>query len=786
MHWLLQTAMGSQTAASDDEEAVDSRASVADLWAKALSMSGLTDEQLSQRIADRFGLELATFEHAAPRVMKLVPEKLARAHLVFPLREDDQHLAVATCDPTDLTAEEGLRFVSGRQPVFEIAAPDLVRYAIDTYYQPDSALEDLLDTMGEDGKSVDVLGDEAPESVTEEDATGEPVVRLTNLILREAIAQNASDIHLAPSRGIGTVRYRVDGVLHLHIRVPMPFFHRVVSRIKILGEMDISDRLRPQDGRARIQVKNTAYDLRISTVPTRKAEKCVIRVLYPSETAKLDDLGLPDREIARFRRMISHRDSIVLVTGPTGSGKSTSLYAALQELATGDVNVMTVEDPVEYELEGITQIQVERKRGVTFASALRAILRQDPDIILLGEIRDGETAEIAVQASQTGHLVLATLHTNDALGVVPRLVDLGLHPQAIAESICGMTAQRLVRRLRPDCTEEIDGELTEDERVLAEKYGVTPTVRAKQPPDGSNPYKGRVPVVESVLVTPTLRALIARGTPAIELREVAIRQGMRPLREAGRDLVSDGLTTLEELDRALGESEEDAVPDAIQTSRAMLDQLAQTEQAEDEAAGPETAGAAAAPSGRKPGAEMIPEVAAAAAEVGSAAPEVGSTGAEVRSAAATAASAAAQVASSSADAPLVIAEGADAEPAHILMADDDPIVRRIAENLLVEHGFRFTGVENGLEALEKLGSDPDFDLMVLDLNMPKVEGAEVLRLARQSPQSASLPIIVLTSADDPDTEIRMIDEGADDYIRKPLEAKRFIARIRGVLRRAGF
>jgi type II secretory ATPase GspE/PulE/Tfp pilus assembly ATPase PilB-like protein/CheY-like chemotaxis protein len=633
---------------------------------------------------------------------------------------------VASCDPTDLNAEEQLRFVSGRRPVFEVAPPAVLERTIEVHYRPESAAENLLRDFGGVASGVQLVEDGELAPLNEDEASVEPVVRLTNLILTEGVKQRASDIHLAPGRSVGTVHVRIDGVLQLRMRIPMPVLHRVISRIKILGSMDIADRLRPQDGRARIRIEDQYYDLRISTVPTRDAEKAVVRVLYSDTAPGIDDLGLSAHDFERFRSMLAHTDSIVLVTGPTGSGKTTTLYAALKELNTGDVNIMTVEDPVEYELAGVTQIQVETKRGVTFASALRAILRQDPDIILLGEIRDHETAEIAVQAAQTGHLVLATLHTNDALGVVARLQDLGLPPASIADSVCGMVAQRLLRTLCPDCSAPVAGELTEDEDVLARRYGILPTRRAV----GCNVcdeigYRGRRPVVETVVSTGKIRQLVLTGTGVDALRKQAAADGMRPLLDAALALVADGVTTLQEVDRTLGETERSTTPEDKVDERTVAP-----------APSAPTTLAPAKPPDSGPGE------------------------------------------------PVIDASGA----ASVLVVDDDPVLRQIAASLLTKEGYAVIQVEDGVAALERLNSlDPadHVDLVISDLDMPRLSGHDLLRLARGSPRTAALPIVVLTGSEDASGEARLIEDGADDYIRKPIDPARFVARVRAVLRRAG-
>jgi type II secretory ATPase GspE/PulE/Tfp pilus assembly ATPase PilB-like protein/CheY-like chemotaxis protein len=740
-HWIIQLALqaGGDAGVVPD---IDRTQPIKELWAKAQELAGITESDLAERVALRFSLKTADLDRAEPQAIRFVPERLARACTVFPLRISDREIVVASGDPTDLSAEEQIRFASGRRPVFEIAPPGLLERTIEAHYRPESAAANLLADIGAEVDGVHLVEEAELAPLETAEASGEPVVRLSNLILREAIKQRASDIHLAPGRSVGTVHLRVDGVLQLRMRIPMPVLHRVISRIKILGSMDIADRLRPQDGRARIRIDDDYYDLRISTVPTRNAEKAVVRVLYSDTAPGIDDLRIPEHDLERFRKMLAYRDSIVLVTGPTGSGKTTTLYAALQELNTGDVNIMTVEDPVEYELAGTTQIQVEPRRGVTFASALRAILRQDPDIILLGEIRDEETAEIAVQAAQTGHLVLATLHTNEALGVVARLQDLGLPAASIADSVRGMVAQRLLRRLCPDCTVDADSPLTDEEARLVQRYGVEPTKRAV----GCHlcddiGYRGRRPVIETVLPSATLRELVLDGAGLDELRQQAIDDGMRPLIEVALDSVRAGQTTLEEVDRAVGEVARAAALDGV------------------------AADASAA-------------VAAQTREFDMPHPPAGAPG--------EAATLDLEQALAAAATPSEDEQGQEA--VRVLITDDDPIIRQIAASLLSKAGYAVLEAADGVAALERLNSaDPDdhIDLMISDLDMPRLSGYDLLRLARSAARTAALPIVVLTGEEEPETEARLIDEGADDYIRKPIDPVRFVARVKAVLRRAG-
>jgi type II secretory ATPase GspE/PulE/Tfp pilus assembly ATPase PilB-like protein len=687
-HWLVAV-VERRGVAVEGLDSLASDAPLLDAWTTAASGAGISEDDLARAVAAHFRLDPADLRAAEPRALKLVPEALARRCHVFPLRETDRNLVVATSDPTNIELEQMIGFASGRRAVFEIAPPGAIARAIDEHYSPDRILENLLQAVGDDEvERVRVVDEAVADAVAAGEAQAAPVVKLANLILKAAVEQGASDIHIEPGRHGGLVRLRVDGVMREYMPLPMPALNRVVSRIKILGGLDIADRLRPQDGRARIRVGGRLFDLRISTVPTRDSEKAVLRVLDPESSLGLDDLELPKQELGRLRRLIGFRDGIVLVTGPTGSGKTTTLYAALRELATGEVNIMTVEDPVEYEMPGITQIQVEPKRGVTFASALRAILRQDPDVILVGEIRDLETAEIAVQAALTGHLVLATLHANDAAGAVTRLLDLGLDRSVVADALRGAVSQRLARRACAACAAPVaDTPLSEEEAELAARYGLRPEVRSAGCPRclGTG-YRGRIAVLEVATIAEGVRRLIALAAPTVELQRAVVTGGMRPMREVALERVRGGITTLEEIDRVLGDAGE----------------------------GP--------------------------AEHG--------------------------------DAP------------HVLLLDDDGVVRSLARALLEKNGCRVSEATDGAAGLARLSGTERFDLLVLDLDMPRLGGREVLARLRAEVATAALPVIVLTGSDDQDLEVALMEAGADDYIRKPLEPARFVARVKGTLRRA--
>ncbi len=685
LHWLAELVQPNGA-----EELPGPGKPLAEMWAAVAKAAGLSDEALARKVAIQFKLNLADLETIAPTVTSLLPEKLARKHNVMPLRATDRQIFVATSDPTDLDLEQAIGFASGRQPVMEIAPPSAILKSVDILYSPDRLVERLVGKVGMDmADQVVLLEDETPETVSTAEIDATPVVKLTNLILHEAVRTGASDIHLEPSADGGTVRFRVDGVMRTIMKVPSSVMSRVVPRIKIMGKLDIADRLRPQDGRARLQVEGATLDLRISTVPTRDAEKAVIRLLDPRNAKQLEALGILPEELTRIRRLFGYREGIVVVTGPTGSGKTTLLYAALRELATGEVNIMTVEDPVEYELPGLTQIQVEVKRDLTFAAALRSILRQDPDVVFVGEIRDRETAEVAVQASLTGHLVVSTLHANDAVGAIARFIDLGIDKSKIAATLRGSVAQRLARRACPKCAVPINGPLTPDETKLAARYGVAPLVRTVGCEACSNSgFKGRLPILEVLITNPKLEEQISVGASSAALQKATDTGGFRSLRETALERVRLGQTTLQEIARVLGDAGAD-----------------------------------------------------------------------------------------------------DGEPEkqapHLLLVDDDPVNRSIARGVLEKGGFKVSEAGDGAAGLAVLGNGAGFALVVLDVDMPLMDGRQVLARIRSSVATASLPVLVLTGSADEGAEAQLMEDGADDFIKKPLDPARFLARVRSALRRAG-
>jgi type II secretory ATPase GspE/PulE/Tfp pilus assembly ATPase PilB-like protein/8-oxo-dGTP pyrophosphatase MutT (NUDIX family) len=474
-----------------------------------------------------FDLPRADFTRIDPRAVALLAERWARRHLVVPLGVDRSTIIVATSNPLDLDVERAIAFATGHRVRWELATRDELTYQLDRVYsetptRPDPVAPPVeVQHLGfvSDGNGADASPD-----------VGASVIRLVDQLLAEAISAGASDLHLEPEEQGIAVRHRVDGVLRPVRTLPRSVAPSLVSRVKILSGLDIADRMRPQDGRARVAVFGTVIDLRVSTLPVSHGEKIVVRVLDGSAGLRtLESIGFDADDLRRIRSLLEQREGLILVTGPTGSGKTTTLYAALREIQLRGVNVVTVEDPIEYRLPGVVQVQVHDRAGLTFGAALRSIVRQDPDVILVGEIRDRETAEIAIQASLTGHLVLSTLHTNDATSAVTRLIDIGVASYQIATAVKGVVAQRLVRRVCEEC-----GAVGCD---ACEGLG----------------YRGRRAIAEILVTSPEFERRVAAGASTESLTDAARANGCISLWESGLSLVRKGETTMDELRRIAAE-----------------------------------------------------------------------------------------------------------------------------------------------------------------------------------------------------------------------------------------
>src|SRR6059058_3263641 len=535
----------------------------ATLWETLVAQKVVNDEQILTALSTRFRLKIAELDKADPTAKERVPEQVARRYHILPFRATDSYLEIATANPFDLDAEKALAFATAREIRMLLLAPSKIAERLDEMYRPEKAVDKLLEGM-ESSAALEHLKDTAPDEIaiaaSEAEASQRPVVRLVDLIISEGILARSSDIHIEPEEGGVAVRYRIDGVLRQVMKIPRQAGLPLISRIKIMSSLDIADRLRPQDGRARVAVNGQPIDLRVSTLPAALGEKVVIRILDSRATVKsLDSLGLNSNETEGIKRLLENHEGILLVTGPTGSGKTTTLYSCINQIKSEGVNIVTVEDPVEYRMQGIVQVQVQEKAGLTFASALRSILRQDPNVVLVGEIRDRETAQIAVQASLTGHLVLSTLHTNDAANAVTRLVDIGVEAYKIAAALRGVVAQRLMRKLCPTC-KEVWMEAP-PERLRRWIPQGTPLYRAAGCPDcAMTGYRGRFSILEILTMTPELERLIAAGEAADRIADAARRGGMKSLWDSGLAHVARGESTLEELTRVVDVPSDEAPP----------------------------------------------------------------------------------------------------------------------------------------------------------------------------------------------------------------------------------
>ena len=709
------------------------------LWETVVSQGQATDEQLVGGLATRFRLKLADITHSEKQARELVPEQSARKYHILPLRITDSYLEIATANPFDLDCEKTLAFATGREVRMQLASPQKIQEKIDEFYRPENVIGQLLEGMGSDAEVTQLEDKDALDeiAISAEEASQRPVVRLVDLILSEGILSRASDIHIEPEEGGVAVRYRIDGVLRQVMKIPRAAGLPLISRVKIISSLDISDRRRPQDGRARVAVNGVPVDLRVSTLPATLGEKGVLRILDASRMVlSLDSLGLNQDEGATIKSLLDNRDGVILVTGPTGWGKTTTLYSALRHVQSEGVNIVTVEDPVEYRIQGIVQVQVNEKAGLTFAAALRSILRQDPDVVLVGEIRDKETAQIAVQASLTGHLVLSTLHTNDAPNAVTRLVDIGIEPFKIASALRGVVAQRLMRRLCPTCKE------VWVETIPAKLHrwipSETPLYRAVGCPEcAMTGYRGRFSIIEVLTVTPDMERRIGSGETADRIADAARAAGMKGLWDSGLSHMLRGESTVDELLRVVDVPQEDP-------------------------------GAQPRAPGRAPGRGTSPRAAVAtpgAVKERESGPHPTPIVAEFELLG-----------------PVDVGTQRHAAGAKVLLVDDEDMLRKVMKDLLEREGYNVVEARDGVEALDQIDRHGP-DIVVLDLNLPGLDGYGVLSHLRSRPATADIPVVVLTARGDEENEVRVFEHGADVSLSTPSRARALSARLAAVLGR---
>ncbi len=535
----------------------DARASGTRIGYSLIKLGFLKEEDLTRVLSRQYRVPAVDINKVPvdPRILKLLPGDIAHKHLVLPLRRAGRILTVAMANPADPGTLDQLKFLTRHDIEPVVVGEFTLKKQIDHHYgkQEDDALSDLLEEIDVEGGTVEVIEEreeEVSEAALQAQVEDAPVVKLINGLLNDAVLKGASDIHIEPYEHEIRIRYRIDGALREVMKPPMRMRAALTSRVKILADLNIAERRVPQDGRIKLKVRNKVVDFRVSTLPVIFGEKIVLRILDKSNlTLDLEKFGFEPKAEKDFMHAIMQPYGMVLVTGPTGSGKTTTLYSALSKINTQDVNIMTAEDPVEYNLHGINQVLVRNEIGMTFAAALKAFLRQDPNIIMVGEIRDIETGGIAIKAALTGHLVLSTLHTNDAPSTVTRMIDMGLEPFNVAAALNVITAQRLVRRICKTCKAEASysDEYLDAARLTNQQRQITFYKGQGCDDCGGTGYKGRQGLYEVMAATPDLRKLIMLGAGVDEIRAQSLADGMLTLRMDGMKKVEKGITTLEEV-----------------------------------------------------------------------------------------------------------------------------------------------------------------------------------------------------------------------------------------------
>ena len=625
--------------------------------------------------------------------INLLPERICRNYVVFPVNATADELHLLTPNPLAVEPLEDSRIISARhvKPVY--ALPSTVSDLIDAHFNRDTLIESLIDRLGETG-SIEVFGVDAGPETTDEEALSGPVVDFVNSLILKAARLRASDIHIEHEERTSIVRCRVDGVMRELLRIP-PALGKgpVVSRLKVMANLDLADHIRPKDGRLRILHSGRELSARLSFLPTQFGEDVVMRLVDRSSSkSSLEDLGLSPRSSALYERLSRRHQGITVFTGPTGSGKSTSAYAALNLVRTAENKTVTVEDPIEHRLSGVNQVQVNDKQGLGFSEALRAILRQDPDIILVGEMRDAKTAEVAFQAAVTGHLVFSTLHTNDAISTIVRLLGLGVEHFQIASGLSGVISQRLVRRLCDACKKPVEANtLPEGVRsnVRRLELSLTPFAAVGCEACAFSGFKGRIAIAEILEITPALGDIINERATVAELRAAAIKGDLlHSLLDDAVWQVASGFTTVEEASRHC---------------------------------------ALTAPS--RPGAQ----------------------------------------------------EAASGGP-RVLVVDDEDAVRKLTGGILSHASYSVETAPDGIQGLQALARD-GADLVLLDLEMPRLDGIGFLRVLRQGLGNLSTKVVVLTSNDSKETRALCVESGCDDYLVKPADPLHLLERVRGVLER---
>ena len=699
---------------------------------KALADLGLASEDaVSAAIAQ--GLQLECLSAELPEIETamgaLLPAKFCHKHLVVPLSLKGNALRLGMADPLDYSAIQDVMFRTSKQVVPVVGSQTSIVTLLNRF--PSEAVEGqetYENLTGSISEGEVVATEDNPDVVDAaklaKDTKLAPVIRLVNLMLSGAAKAGASDIHVEPKEKNLLVRQRVDGLLQDVFKIPKHLQDATISRLKIISGMDISDRRRPQDGRSQLHFEGKQIDLRVSTLPTQFGEKVVIRLLDQGRAVTpMEKIDLTPENLRILQLLLLRPQGMILVTGPTGSGKSSTLYTALNWVKSPTTNIITVEDPIEYQLDGVNQVQINTKAGVTFAKGLRSILRQDPNIILVGEIRDQETAGIALEAAQTGHLLLSTLHTNDAPATVSRLFDLGIEPFLVASALIGILAQRLVQRNCPFCAvprppgaealKKVGGLVLPPNAKWLAGRGCEKCMQVG--------FKGRLAIHELLQVTDELRALITARAPEHELRRAARAAGMRTLIEDAIAKAAQGLTTLEAILQVVSPDDATAPAD-----------------------------------GDIPASDPVAPVQEKEVEK--------------------------EIVSSAGSAQTAVAQRVG-EKERVLIVEDNRTVTSVVKYFLELEGFEVLLAEDGLIGLKAAQRERP-NVIVTDVNMPSMDGISMVKALRADPLTRDVSILMLTSEDSLDSETRALSAGADDYILKPVEPRRLAARVKALLARS--
>jgi type IV pilus assembly protein PilB len=526
------------------------------LGSQLVKLGHLTEEQLVDFLGNQYGLPSVILKEISPdpEIVKLIPINIVQKYHAIPFERTGSMLKVAMTDPTNIFAVDDLKFLTGYSIDVHVTSEESLKWAMDHFYDQAASLDDALSSIEDEQGNVEVASESTDIAVgdLEKEADQAPVIKLVNLTLVDAIKKGASDIHVEPYEKFMRIRFRLDGMLQEVMKPPVRLKNALVSRLKIMAKLDIAERRLPQDGRIKLRIQGGKdVEFRVSVLPTLYGEKVVMRILDKSNLQlDMTKLGFEEKALENFKESIYKPWGMVLVTGPTGSGKTTTLYSAISELNKIDSNISTAEDPVEFNIPGVNQVQMHEEIGLTFASALRSFLRQDPDIILVGEIRDFETAEIGIKAALTGHLVLSTLHTNDAPSTINRLLNMGIEPFLVASSVNLIVAQRLARKVCNSCRERDDISI---ETLI--QMGMDPETASKAectrgrgcPSCGNTGFKGRIALYEVMPITDAVRELILMGASSNEIKNEVIGQGMKTLRQSGLTKILDGTTSVSEI-----------------------------------------------------------------------------------------------------------------------------------------------------------------------------------------------------------------------------------------------